>query len=411
MKRYPVAGKLLEHRLFFGFTISDLEVGVIPVLTLALGSGLVNALHPPFSGLITIGSGGFGFILGVYVLWRTPAGQTPRKWLIAAARHFAGPDRYLWQPIERSMAPGRYLDDIRTLHSGDSTPDDGIVTSSSQQPATDGGQLHTRERPQRDPSQYYHELTQQSTTTQAQLAFEYVRDDGIIVTEGADDSPAYVGLVHVTPTSWLALDSEGKQSTISAYAGVLRGISYPFQVLALPREFDLTDHLDHIELAAYEAENPPNITQLGRSTYIDWLAESVGSRRVKVRDFYVAVRVESTQVREQSYGHSSDVLTGSLLHRIVRRVMSVGSSIRSQLGSDTDSDLIERQCVSEVNTRQQEIADALPRTGVSTEVLDGRTAVLDVLYRYYNHAESPLDEYSARAYAEVLPELGPRGEG
>lgn len=408
MRRYPVAGQLLEHRLFFGLTVSDLEVGVIPITALAIGAGINNVLHPPFSGLITIGSGIIGIFVGVYVLWRTPAGQTPREWFIAAVRHAGGPDRYLWQPVERAIAPGRYLDDIRTLYSND---DSGATDDvGGQQTETDGGQLHSRERPQRDPSQYYHQLTHQETTTQAQLAFEYVREDGIMVTKSENEGAAYIGLVHVTPTSWLALDDEGRQSTISAYGDVLRGISYPFQVLALPREFDLTTHFEHIERAAYEAENPPKLIQLGRSTYIDWLAESVGTRRVKVRDFYIAVRVESSHVREQSYGHASDAVTGSLLQRIVGHISSVGSSIRSQMGSDPEADIIERQCVSEVRTRQNELAEALPRTGVKTEAMDDRTGVLDVLYRYYNHAESPLDEYSAGAYAEVLPELASRSD-
>lgn len=407
MRRYPVAGQLLEHRLFFGLTVSDLEVGVIPVVGLILGSGINSVFHPPFSGVITIGSGILGILVGVYVLWRTPAGQTPREWLIAAAKYQAGPDRYLWQPIERAIAPGRYLDDIRTLHADDSEETDD---TREKRPMTDGGQMHSRERPQRDPSQYYHQLTHEETTTQAQLAFEYVREDGIMVTESESGENAYVGLVHITPTSWLALDDEGRQSTINSYADVLRGISYPFQVLALPREFDLTTHYEHIEHAAYEDEDPPTLLQLGRSTYIDWLAESIGSRRVKVRDFYIAVRVESSHVREQSYGHASDAVAGSLLQRLVGRLTSMGSSIRSQMGSDTDAGMIERQCISEVRTRQNEIAEALPRTGVKADVMDDRTEVLDVLYRYYNHAESPLDEYSASAYAEVLPELAGRDD-
>jgi hypothetical protein len=400
MKRYPVAGQLLEHRLFFGLRVSDLEVGVIPLTAVILASGIKSIFQPSFSGLLTIGSGILGVFVGVYVLWRTPAGQTPRVWLIGAVKHAVGPDRYLWQPVERGVAPGRYLDSIRTLHS------DGSETSndnSDQKTATDGGQMHSRERPQRDPSQYYHQLTREETTTQAQLAFEYVREDGIIVTESDSEEPAYVGLVHITPTSWLSLDDQGRQSTINAYADVLRGISYPFQVLALPREFDLTKHFEEIERAAYEAEDPPNIMQLGRSTYIDWLGESVGTRRVKVRDFYIAVRVESSHVREQSYGRSTDAVSGSLFQRMVGCVNSMGSSIRSRIGSNTDDDVIERQCISEVRARQHEFAEALPRTGVRTDVLDDRTDVLDVLYRYYNHADSPLDTYSPRAYAEVLP--------
>lgn len=421
MKRHPVAGQLLEHRLFFGLSVSDLEVGVIPLAAIILSSGINSVFEPSFSGLLTIGSGLLGLLVGLYVIWRTPAGQTPREWIIGAAKHIAGPDRYLWQPVEHGIAPGRYLDDIRTLQSENSETSDDTnnqdTESSSptdpqrsasddnggQQVATDGGQMHSRERSQRDPSQYYHQLTREETTTQAQLAFEYVREDGIIVTESDNEDPAYVGLVHITPTSWLSLDDEGRQSTINAYADVLRGISYPFQVLALPREFDLTTHFEEIERAAYEAEDPPDIMQLGRSTYIDWLNESVGTRRVKVRDFYIAIRVESSHVREQSYGHSTDVVSGSLFQRIVDFVNSVTSSVRSRIGSNTDDDVIERQCISEVRSRQNEFAQALPRTGVQTEVMDDRADVLDVLYRYYNHADSPLDEYSPKSYAEVHP--------
>jgi len=425
MKRYPVAGELLEHRLFFGLTLQDLVVGAFPIGGLGLGFGVNSTLHPPGGALLPLIFGFFGIIVALYVLIRTPAGQTPYEWVRGAAFFYAGPTRFLWQPVERNQSQGRILDDIRTLHdnpdqstqqlqvTGSNTSpqpsgEDDTYDSDNDEPTIlpDGGTQHTRKRASRDPSQYYHQLTQEETTTQSQIAFEYVREDGIVVTDtDSNGNPtSYVGLVNITPTSWIALDDEGRQDTIQSFAGVLRGISYPFQLLALPREFDLTEHLDAVHNAGFETEGSARALDIARSSYLDWLSQTIGTQRIKVRDYYAAVRVEADHVRDASYGHASDAVAGSILERVVTSITTAGSSIRNQM-NDTDPGVIERQCLQEVRSRQQELADALPRTGVQTEVMEDRDDVLDVFYRYYNHAESPLDTYTAEAYADVLPEV------
>lgn len=451
MKRYPVAGQLLEQPLLFGLSLRDLEVAAIPVILLALASGINQSLPVTLPGVFPLGALGVGLVLAVYVLWRTPAGQYPREWVIALLRYYLGPTRYLWAPVESAHATGQYQDELRSLADDspdisintDSTsvgrrgvPDAGPSSNSNQNddPATegsttddrgllpDGGQpdqfserdqtaSNTRERPQSDAAVFAHRLTRDSVLTQDTLAFDYVRDDGVIVVEDSDEgngARAYVGLVDVSPTSWLALDDQRKQAIIDQFATIMLGtVSYPIQILALPREFDLSQHVDEITEAGIADRDAPVLLSLGRLKYQEWIQETLSTQRIKVRDYYIAVRVEQDHVA--SAIPRGTAATRGRLGQFVARFASFGGWLRGFVpGSGTSApDEVETQCLKEVRTRQTELANALTQnTAVSAEPVTERSTVMDILYRYYNHAESPLDEYSSAAYSQILPEVG-----
>lgn len=450
MKRYPVAGQLLEQPLLFGLSVRDLEVAVIPVILLSLASGINQALPGTIPGVFPLAALALGIALAVYVLWRTPAGQYPREWVIALLRYHLGPTRYLWASVEPAHATGRYQDELRSVpddtshpntntessltesraptgvnSSPDSTLDDGSdqdgESTDDRRLLSDGGRpsrspdhdqtaSNSRERSQPDAAAFAHRLTRDSTLTQDTLAFDYVRDDGVIVIEGSDEQKAgqaYVGLVDVSPTSWLALDSQRKQAIIDQFGDILLGtVSYPIQILALPREFDLSQHVNKITEAGITDRDAPVLLNLGRLKYQDWIHETLSTQRIKVRDYYIAIRVEHDHVA--SAIPRGTAATRSRIGRFITRFVSLGGWLRGfASGSGASSpDEVETQCLKEVRTRQTELANALTQnTAVSAEPVTDRTPVMDILYRYYNHAESPLDEYSSAAYSRVLPEV------
>lgn len=487
MKRYPVAGKLLEQPLLFGLTRRDLEVAVFPAFLLAIVSGIDSILGIDLPGVVLLGVMGLGVLIALGILWRTPAGQYPRGWSFAVIRHRFGPTRYLWVPVEPAHAPGRYRDELRSVFestappvgatlpdsesgsASDFSPPVGQSTTSSnendQPPRSDGGHPRTtprdttakssapsvrpaddtaghdkpgdcprhgdpspdqdyradggreqppseetsengvrmsRERPHHDPIQFTHRLTRESVLTQDTLAFDYVRDDGVIVIDN-DGDISYVGLVEVTPTSWLALADEARQATVHSFASVLLGVTYPIQILALPREFNIDDHTDRILTAAQMDQDAPAVLKIGRIQYLDWLRETVGDSRIKVRDFFIAVRVDRTHVRAAIRTKTADTSRlRRMLGRIARIGTHVGGRLRNVTGESADTDVIEARCLTEVQTRQSELAASLSQTAVAAEPMRERHTVMDILYRYYNNAESPLDEYSPAGYTNYL---------
>ena len=66
------------------------------------------------------------------------------------------------------------------------------------------------------------------TTTQAQLGFDYVRDDGIAV-----DGDDYIGLVKVKPRNWLTLNYEQRRQVMSDYISFLMALDWSIAIPVL----------------------------------------------------------------------------------------------------------------------------------------------------------------------------------
>lgn len=243
----------------------------------------------------------------------------------------------------------------------------------------------------------YDRLTRRSTLAQDTLGFEYVRDDGIAV-----DDDHYIGLIHVTPRNWLVLNDEEKQSVFSAFVSFLRGaVQFPIQIVAIPRDFDVTHHTSNIRDADNRANHDKESPFLahGRRRQVIWTQNAIDNRHVKDRDHYLVVRVRAEQV--YSYMNKSGAFDGiPILENLVKKVKRTASS-------DTEEDRVasEDRCVAEVNQRRHSLREKLANTGVRTELVDDRNEMMDILYRYYNHSDSPFDEYNHATYTEKLSNI------
>lgn len=243
----------------------------------------------------------------------------------------------------------------------------------------------------------YDRITRENTTAQSKLSFDYVREDGIMV-----DGDHYIGLVEVQPRNWLVLNQEEKNDVFSAFVSFLLQLKYPIQIICYPHEFDVSKHTSNIRKADARAEGPNEtpVTRHGRKRHIVWCHNSVDERNIKDRDFYIAVRVRSEQVH--SYLQDGNAF-GSVLQSLPDALSDRLTFIPGvQESKEVSAD--EERCIGEVQNRQADIEDTLTRTGVGTRTIDDRDETMDILYRYYNHLESPFSEYNHATYTEMLGE-------
>ena len=240
----------------------------------------------------------------------------------------------------------------------------------------------------------YDRLTRRSTLAQDTLGFEYVREDGIAV-----DDDHYIGLIHVTPRNWLVLNDEEKQSVFSAFVSFLRGsVQFPIQIVAIPRDFDVTHHTSNIQdadsRANHDKESP--FLRHGRRRQVVWTQNAIDNRHVKDRDHYIVVRIRAEHV--YSYMNKSGAFDGiPILEDLAKKVKRTTSS-------DTDDEQVasEDRCIAEVNQRRHSLREKLSNTDVRTEMVDERDEMMDILYHHYNHSNSPFEEYNHATYTEML---------
>lgn len=232
------------------------------------------------------------------------------------------------------------------------------------------------------------------TRTQAQIGVDHVRDDGIAV-----DGDAYIGLLEVTPRNWLSLDTEERETVMSAYMSFLMALRSPIVITCYPHEFDLEEHLQQFADVGQspETQGESPILQYGRKYYVDWASRRVDEQHIKHRAFYIVTRVEASHVHE-----SLD--SGSVLSRlpVIGRALD---GVRAALGRGGDTEQAREQlCVREVRTRQQRLAEDLGRTGVGLDLVRDRQETMEILYHYYNHVDPLFDRFDHATRTEATPD-------
>ena len=225
-----------------------------------------------------------------------------------------------------------------------------------------------------------------ATTTQAQLGFEYVRDDGIAV-----DGDSYIGLLKVHPQNWLSLSDQRKRDTMSAYMSFLMSLESSVAVPCYPKTFDLTGHLERFYTAgasmASRGQTP--ILQYGRKFYIQWANTNIENEDLKQRDFYIVTRVEAEQVHKNlDTGSALSQLgnlpfVGELCSRVAERLPWV----------ETHEQARTELCIREVHQRQRRIMNKLGRTDVSIDRVTDCQETMEILYHYYNHVDPQFEQF------------------
>ncbi len=231
------------------------------------------------------------------------------------------------------------------------------------------------------------------TTTQAQLGFDYVRDDGIAV-----DGDDYIGLVKVKPRNWLTLNYEQRRQVMSDYISFLMALDWSIAIPCYPREFDLGEHYNKFirggTSVAARGQSP--ILQYGRRYYIQWAQDNIDGSGIKTRDYYIVIRVNAAQV-------TTNLDTGSVLNQLstLPVIGSAGANILKRLPwVETHENAETELCIREVHNRQRRVIDKLGRTDVTTELVNTRQETMEVLYHYYNHVKPEFDKFDHTTFSK-----------
>jgi hypothetical protein len=231
------------------------------------------------------------------------------------------------------------------------------------------------------------------TTTQAQLGFDYVRDDGIAV-----DGDDYIGLVKVKPRNWLTLNYEQRRQVMSDYVSFLMALDWSIAIPCYPREFDLGEHYNKFirggTSVAARGQSP--ILQYGRRYYIQWAQDNIDGSGIKTRDYYIVIRVNAAQV-------TTNLDTGSVLNQLstLPLIGSAGANILKRLPWVKNHEKAETElCIREVHNRQRRVIDKLGRTDVATELVSTRQETMEILYHYYNHVKPEFDRFDHATFSE-----------
>ena len=231
------------------------------------------------------------------------------------------------------------------------------------------------------------------TTTQAQLGFDYVRDDGIAV-----DGEDYIGLVKVKPRNWLTLNYEQRRQVMSDYISFLMALDWSIAIPCYPREFDLGEHYNKFirggTSVAARGQSP--ILQYGRRYYIQWAQDNIDGSGIKTRDYYIVIRVNAAQV-------TTNLDTGSVLNQLstLPLIGSAGANILKRLPWVKNHENAETElCIREVHNRQRRVIDKLGRTDVATELVSTRQETMEILYHYYNHVKPEFDRFDHATFSK-----------
>jgi membrane protein implicated in regulation of membrane protease activity len=113
MDTYPIAGQVIETRLFFGLTARDIgQVLILPLLILGIAQS-IGISGDPFLWL-----GGAGFAIGLGILLITPSAQTPLGYARASAQYYLGTTSFRHRQSEHDRPRGVYQDVVETRAAG-----------------------------------------------------------------------------------------------------------------------------------------------------------------------------------------------------------------------------------------------------------------------------------------------------
>jgi hypothetical protein len=327
MEPVPVAEKLLKTKLF-GFSVQRL----IQAFAVPMAPGLIlTVLNFPaiiFGPIVILGA-----VIGISVYIRTPSGQNPAAWLIGMIKFKHGPDSFYWKPVQ-------FDDDPVEIQTGE------MNSITDENPA----ETQTNE------SMVGNENTIEN------LDFEAIHDDGVIETD-----EAYSLIIEIEARPWLILDKQSRQAVYQSFSQFLMGIKSPIQIFTLPIPYDADDYTESLkESNNHKIDTESKLLEYGRIQHAQWLENVVEMGDIRDRRHFIMVTAQKHKQNEQD---ASD----NFLDRI----------------NPTSDDVDQEKRYDELWSRAQSVTSALPRTGVSTDIVNEREDTLKILYYYYKGRRPP----------------------
>lgn len=113
MDTYPIAGTVIESRLFFGLSAKDVgQVLLVPLLVLGIAQSI------GITGTLFRWLGGGGLAVGIIVLLVTPSAQSPLGYARATIQYYLGTTTYRNRRSEHDRPRGHVQDVVETRDAG-----------------------------------------------------------------------------------------------------------------------------------------------------------------------------------------------------------------------------------------------------------------------------------------------------
>lgn len=113
MDTFPVAGQVIESRLFFGLTLRDVgEVVLVPLLCLSIAQSLGISGDP----FLLLAGGSLVFGLGILLV--TPSAQSPLEYARATVQYYLGTTRFIHRQSKHDRPDGATQAVVETRAAG-----------------------------------------------------------------------------------------------------------------------------------------------------------------------------------------------------------------------------------------------------------------------------------------------------
>lgn len=113
MDTFPVAGQVIESRLFFGLTLRDIgEVLLVPLLSLGIAQSL------GISGELFLVFAGVSLAVGLGILLVTPNAQSPLEYARATTQYYLGTTQFTHRQSEHDRPDGATQAVVETRAAG-----------------------------------------------------------------------------------------------------------------------------------------------------------------------------------------------------------------------------------------------------------------------------------------------------
>lgn len=223
-----------------------------------------------------------------------------------------------------------------------------------------------------------------------------VNNAGVVVVE---DGELYVAIAKVQARDWSIHTASKKRDIAKAYEQhFINGLDNPIQIVSVPVQFELREHVKRINDVLKENEDDPEelLMNIGRSIYPNWLESFMQENDLKEKEFYLVVPFRADYLSD--FKQDDEGMLASLTDAPV-----VGNLVDRFIGDDWSS-VTRYQCLRELNSRLNDIESNLRRINVGIERVSNRDEALAVLFHYYNGDQPEMDVFPTGPFTEGTQE-------
>lgn len=173
-------------------------------------------------------------------------------------------------------------------------------------------------------------MSEIKASTQEHLDIEDIRDDFVILKNGA-----VVAVLEVGAVNFDLLSEREQDAMIEAYAGLLNSLSFAIQILVRSQKLDISSYLTRLKDVEKTQTNPALKGYVGR--YHDFVKELITKNDVLDKGFYVVIPHQEVRITlENPLGRILRLVRGEPESRVVVDVVAAITAAKPKLGPRID---------------------------------------------------------------------------